>query len=101
MVPYIDFYFNWSSFILLYSALEFFLLIYSSVSVASIYCWLLLKDVYMVYTGKNFNADINWGFVSIIVIALAAAGYALYQYRIRVLPDRLTLSKFIFSSLSP
>lgn len=47
----------------------------------------------MVYTGKNFNADINWGFVSIIVIALAAAGYALYQYRIRVLPDRFTLSK--------
>ncbi|KAK1351680.1 Vacuolar-sorting receptor 3-like protein [Heracleum sosnowskyi] len=32
---------------------------------------------------KNFRTDINWGFVSIIIIALAAAGYALYQYRIR------------------
>ena len=58
--------------------------IISSVSCGIIYSWLLLKYVDLVYTGKNFNTDINWGFVSIIIIALAAAGYALYQYRIRV-----------------
>lgn len=47
----------------------------------------IVNVLFLEGAGKDVNAEVGWGVVSIIILGLAAAGvggYAVYKYRIRV-----------------